>query len=466
VFEFEAKPSTDDLTQTERIGKALVADEKQFVSVPDTVKFRLESAQNSGAEALLNTIKYYRLLMLQTMLADFINLGVGSTGSWALGSDKSQLFLMAVDGFLDRMATVVNRFAVPRLMAYGVHRAAARPSLVHTRVEKPALAQLGSWLQQVSSLLTWTEEDESWIRHRTGMPTLGPGQGDRGTRGQGDEEKIPDESGRPAGRSEEEGEEMAEFAAYEGRGPERAGVEEGLLNGVQKFLDGQLRRIRAAVARGRTRIGEDDAFWAEEETLFRASFLDRLLKAVMELIELVISDAQEQVGGGADWAGTNAEAAAWARGYVGELITRVTETTRAAVRETTAAWIETGAKLPDLVKVLKPTFGERRAQLIAATEVTRAFDEANDLTRQRLGLPRALKKAPAHPGCRCATRAVLLPNGEWVVVWYTVRGDRVCKQPLSTPWGRVNGCRDLHGMIVSEKYGGRRLSEVRAEVGR
>jgi len=170
------------------------------------------------------------------------------------------------------------------------------------------------------------------------------------------------------------------------------------------------------------------------------------------------------VGGGADWATVNADAAAWARNYVGELITRVTATTRGAVREAVASWVETGAKLPDLVKVLEPTFGKRRAELISATEVTRAFDEANDRVRQRIGLPATMKKAPAHPGCRCATRPVLLKSGEWVIVWYTVRGDRVCRQPLDTPWGRVNGCHDLHGMIVSENYGGEYLRDVKTRI--
>ena len=177
TFEFTTKPSSEDLAAVEKVGHALTVDAKQFVSVPETVKFRLESAQNSGAESLLNTIKYYRLLILQMLLADFINLGVGTTGSWALGSDKSQLFLMAVDGFLDRHATVVNRFGVPRLLEalppYGeATYNGGKGKLVHTPVEKPALAQLGSWLQQVSGLLTWGDEDERWIRKRTGMPTL------------------------------------------------------------------------------------------------------------------------------------------------------------------------------------------------------------------------------------------------------------------------------------------------------
>jgi hypothetical protein len=439
VFEYQEAPSADDKTAVQTTGEALSVDAKQWVSTPENIKFRLESVSNSSAEALLHTIQYYRLLMMQTLLADFINLGTGQTGSWALGSDKSQLFLMAVDGTLDRIASVINRFGVSRLLDYN-QRITGRARLTHTRVEKPALGQLGNWLQQVGDLLTWTPEDETWIRKRTGMPSLRP--------------TMP-----PAPAPEL----MAQFAAYDGRDRERAEAEAELLADVRAFLDAQQERV-AQAARGGRQVAEDDGFWQREAEAFRAAFLGRLTRAVNALLELVIDDTREQLGGGADWAGVNAEAAAWAREYVGELIVGITETTREAVRQAVQNWIETGAELGDLEQTLAPVFGERRAQLIAATEVTRAYDEANELVRQRLGLPSAEKRAPAHPRCRCATRPVLLPNGEWVVVWYTVRGDRVCKQPLETPWGRVAGCRKLHGMVVSENYGGMKLSDARAMV--
>ena len=440
VFEFEEKPQADDKAAVQEVGQALSVDAKQYVSVPNGVRFRLDSVSNTNAEALLNTIRYYRLLMLQTMLADFINLGTGQTGSWALGSDKSQLFLMATDGTLDRLASVVNRFAVPRLLAYNP-RISGRARLTHTKVEKPALGQLGNWLQQVGDLLTWTSEDENWIRKRTGMPSLGPGAG---------------------GRRSEGAEELAELAE-QGRPKQRAAIENELKRDLDAFLDEQQERVVEAVERNRD-LADDDAFWDQEEERFRQRFLSRLVQAVQELIGLAAQDAESEVGGGVDWAGVNEDAAAWAREYAGELIKNVTETTRASVRQAVATWIETGAELDELTQALTPTFGPQRAELIASTEVTRAFDEANNITRQRIGLPRTEYRAPAHPRCRCSTHPMLLDNGDWVIVWYTARDDRVCKRPLSTPWGRVNGCRGLHDMIVGaekKKYLGKYLNEVR-----
>ena len=467
VFEFEEKPGNEDKAAVQEVGQGLQVDEKQYVSVPAGVTFHLESASNAGASALLETIQYYRLLMMQTLLADFINLGTGQTGSWALGSDKSQLFLMAVDGFLDRIAGVINRFAVRRLMelnpgAAGMEtRPTAWPRVTHTKVEKPALGQLGNWLQQVEPLIAWTPEDETWLRKRGGLPVV-QGSGERETRERDEDEPsglaASAGSGDPAGA----GGRLIELEAS--RDEERGKLERGLARDVRGFLDEQEERVVERAAAVGADIGDDAVFWEAETTQFRQSFLRRLLKVITSLVDFAIDDLMAQVGGGADWAAVNAEAAEWARRYSGKMITDVTETTRRSVREAVASWIESGGELEDLTEALEPMFGERRANLIATTEVTRAYDEANNLARQKIGLPGAMKRAPAHPSCRCNTREELLPNGEWVVIWLTANDDLVCKQPIETPWGPVVGCSGLQGMVVSENYGGQMLSDVKASV--
>lgn len=458
VFEFEEKPAAEDRAAVETVGQALSVDAKQYVSVPSGVSFRLESVANSNADALLSTIQYYRLLMLQTVLADFINLGTGQTGSWALGSDKSQLFLMATDGTLDRLADVVNRFGVARLMEYNP-QIAGRARLTHTKVEKPALGQLGNWLNQVENLLTWTPEDENWIRKRTGMPSIVPGAvGDDDGPEQEDEDV---DEGEDDDVGVDEGEELAEFQAYDGRDGERGEVEGKMARELRKFLNEQLDRVmeRAAID---PNVSENDSFWSAEADRMRQAYMAQIARALNDLATMAVEDVTARAGRGADWTTVNADALEWAREHAGDLIANVTETTRNQVRQAVAAWIETGQELDALTAALAPTFGPVRADMIATTEVTSAFDRANDIARQELGLPAAQKLAPAHVRCRCTTREEYIrETGEWVVVWFTVRDDRVCRRPLDTPWGVVNGCRELHGMVVSENYGGQYLKDVR-----
>lgn len=147
----------------------------------------------------------------------------------------------------------------------------------------------------------------------------------------------------------------------------------------------------------------------------------------------------ERIGLGIDWALVNEAAREWVlgtegiSGYLQELYDQIQESSRRALRQEIAAWIESGEALPDLVKRLEPTFGKKRAELIASTEVTRAYAEGNTRAWQASGLvtlrewrtandervcpvcgPLHKKRAgfdepfeggpespPAHPRCRC-----------------------------------------------------------------
>ena len=448
VFEFEEKPDDSDKAAVESVGQALAVDEKQYVSVPKGIRFRLESAANSGAESLLNQMKYERRMMFQTLLADFLDLGTGQTGSWALGSDKSQLFLMAVDGILDRMESVINRFGVTRLMGYNQGAfpgMTGLPKIAHKKVEKPSLPQLGSWLQQVGQMLTWSEEDETWLRHRAGMPTATVGASPAPAGGQSEEE---DNFGAMGGG-------LRELAA--GRGPEVDQAEEELVARIEEMLSEQEERVLER-ARRNAEVASDNPFWAGENQILTAAFIPLLAEALIGVGE-ARADAL-----GLDWMDANAEALAWVREYTFDLVTGLNDTTRETLRRAMEAWIETGGDVEDLRKMLAPTFGEKRAQRIAASEATRANAEGAALIGQELGIVYAYKP-PTRTNCRCWTVERQLPDGTWVGVWMTANDERVSTKPLDTPWGVVQGDRALQGVIVSEgPWTGRRYDEVRREM--
>lgn len=149
----------------------------------------------------------------------------------------------------------------------------------------------------------------------------------------------------------------------------------------------------------------------------------------------------DTIGFGVDWTLVNEAARQWVLGVnpellagkVKELFDQVQLTSIRTLRQEIAGWIETGEKLPDLVKRLAPTFGKQRAELIASTEVTRAYAEGNKqawqaagivekrewrtaadervcpicgpLHGQQAGLNDAFEggvdNPPAHPRCRC-----------------------------------------------------------------
>lgn len=102
-----------------------------------------------------------------------------------------------------------------------------------------------------------------------------------------------------------------------------------------------------------------------------------------------VAQAQLELGSlDVDWGLVNRDAAAWARGYAGELIRGLNATTAQAMRQEIAQWMESGEPLDQLARRLAPTFGEMRGRVIAETEVTRAFAEGQMRALSRAGVER------------------------------------------------------------------------------
>lgn len=88
---------------------------------------------------------------------------------------------------------------------------------------------------------------------------------------------------------------------------------------------------------------------------------------------------------GVDWDLVNRGAADWARRYGGELVRKIDDTTKQAVRDAVADYYEEGLNLGQLRERLGRWFGPVRADMIATTEVTRASVEGEREIARELG---------------------------------------------------------------------------------
>lgn len=89
--------------------------------------------------------------MATSILADFIFLGQQSVGSFALSSDKTQLFATALGAYLRGMEEVLNRHLLPRLWKLNNLDPKTMPAIKASEVEKPSLAEVGTYLQALAS---------------------------------------------------------------------------------------------------------------------------------------------------------------------------------------------------------------------------------------------------------------------------------------------------------------------------
>ena len=91
-------------------------DEREGLVLPGGFKMELLSTGGSRQFDTNAIIDRYDTRIAMTVLADFIFLGHQQNGSWALSSDKTELFAMACGAYLDIIAETFNSQGIPNLI--------------------------------------------------------------------------------------------------------------------------------------------------------------------------------------------------------------------------------------------------------------------------------------------------------------------------------------------------------------
>ena len=138
-------------------------------------------------------------------------------------------------------------------------------------------------------------------------------------------------------------------------------------------------------------VGDDliaAAFWAEFEKEHIQLILPLFEEAMEEAVLLAVEGLPFAIE--AEWELVNAEAADWARKYTYDLISGIHKTTRKRLQVGINNWIEAGETFPDLVRRVQKVYSNPiRAEMIAATEITRVYAEANTRAWEASGVVEA-----------------------------------------------------------------------------
>jgi hypothetical protein len=120
-----------------------------------------------------------------------------------------------------------------------------------------------------------------------------------------------------------------------------------------------------------------------EDALMDDDFEAEMLRAMLDFTRDGVSMFGQTVGIGLDYTLVNTEAAKVARRYTLNLIKDITDTTRKAIQESVAAFVETpGMTIGDVMAQLP--FDAVRAQRVAVTEITRAYSGAEVIAAKEL----------------------------------------------------------------------------------
>ncbi len=171
----ETESNFDIRANAEAIVTNIRRDSLEGIVMPDGWKLELLS---TGGERQFDTnkiIERYDTRIAMTVLADFVLLGHQDVGSFALSSNKTHMFAMAICSYLDIICETFNSKAIPQLLAMnGDHFGDVTdyPTLTHGDVEDTDIGPLGDFLSKMTTagLIVPDEEIEDYLREVSGLP--------------------------------------------------------------------------------------------------------------------------------------------------------------------------------------------------------------------------------------------------------------------------------------------------------
>lgn len=162
-------------TGMEAMVQKIRVDELAGIVKPYGFEFEL---LNSGGSKQFDTnaiIQRYDTGMAMTVLADFIFLGHQQVGSFALSSDKTELFSMAIGAYLDIICETFNSQGIPQLIdVNGSHFDGITdyPKLAHGDIENADIQKLASYIKDMTGVGILVPDDglEDYVREAAGLP--------------------------------------------------------------------------------------------------------------------------------------------------------------------------------------------------------------------------------------------------------------------------------------------------------
>lgn len=147
-------------------------DDGTKTSIP-MVQFDLITAKGTRAIPTGEVIQRHQQNIARSVLADFLMLGSGDKGSFALSKSKTNIFLTAASGYTEAIAAVLNRQLLPRLWEINGFDPEIMPKIGFGEIAPVDLAELGAFVRDIAGAgmpLFPDDDTENTLRRAAGFP--------------------------------------------------------------------------------------------------------------------------------------------------------------------------------------------------------------------------------------------------------------------------------------------------------
>lgn len=173
------------LAMWKSIVTSLRADEMQGLVLPrsftedGTPEYELQLLSPNGTQQIdtEQIIQRNNQMIAMSVLADFVLLGHENVGSFSLSESKSNLFVTAIDAWLESIADVVNRYAIPKLLYLNGMSVDNPPKLSHGEITRISIEELGAYLTQLNAIGMPLFPDEALDKYLREQGDLPPASG-------------------------------------------------------------------------------------------------------------------------------------------------------------------------------------------------------------------------------------------------------------------------------------------------
>ena len=117
-------------------------------------------------------IAHHNREIVKSVLAQFLELGAGQSGSRALSTDQTDLFLQSLEAVAKTIADVFNKYAIPQLVDFNFDNVKKYPKLSYNGISRVDVEKLSTAYQRLSQTgaLVPAENDEQFFRALMGLP--------------------------------------------------------------------------------------------------------------------------------------------------------------------------------------------------------------------------------------------------------------------------------------------------------